>query len=384
MGVFRDKTDPKIALVLSGGGARAAYQVGVLKAVARLMPADTPLPFRILCGTSAGAINAATLAVYAHDFQKGVRRLNMVWRGFRVGHVFRADTPGILKSGLHWMTALLVGGLGRFNPVSLLDRTPLRKLLQQHLDCSQIQVAINAGFLDAISITASGFTTGQSVAFFQGRKESRGWARARRIGVPATIEIDHLMASSAIPFLFRAVKINREYFGDGSMRQGAPLSPAIHLGAQKLLVVGVHTERPESERHKVETYPSMAQIGGHVLNSIFLDSLDGDLERLERINETVDHVGLRRVRNVGLHKVEALVISPSKDLGAMASAHISRLPRPLRYLLRGIGAINKDDSSFVSYLMFDAAYCRELISLGYADAMRKKEELSKFLQSVTS
>lgn len=381
MGVSNDKAVPKSALILSGGGARAAYQAGVLKAVARLLPADAPLPFRVLCGTSAGAINAATLAVYAHDFQKGVRRLNMVWRGFRVGHVFRADTLGILKSGLHWMTALLVGGLGRYNPVSLLDRTPLQNLLHQHLDCSQIQVAIDSGYLDAISITASGYTSEQSVAFFQGRKDYSGWSRARRIGVSAQIGIEHLMASSAIPFLFRAVKINREYFGDGSMRQGAPLSPGIHLGAKKLLVIGVHAEQQTPERRKADIYPSMAKIGGHVLNSIFLDSLDGDLERLERINETVEHVGHRRVRNVGLHKVEALVISPSKDLGEMASAHLARLPRPLRYLLRGIGAINRDDSSFVSYLMFDAAYCRELISLGYADAMRKRDELSAFLNA---
>lgn len=370
----------KAALVLTGGGARAAYQVGVLKAVSQLLRADSSNPFPIISGTSAGAINAATMAVYASDFHKGVRRLDRVWRNFEVGHVFRADTFGILKSGSHWMAALALGGLGRYNPVSLLNRNPLRQLLSNHLDCNEIQAAIDGGFLDALSITASGYTSGQSISFYQGLPDIEPWKRVRRLGLPSKIGIDHLMASSAIPFLFEAEKINREFFGDGSMRQGAPLSPALHLGANRLLVIGVHNE-DIGERKQVVDYPSMAQIAGHVLNSIFLDSLDGDLERLERINNTLARAGKGRLMkpNIGLHKIDALVISPSEDLGIIASRHLHRLPRPLRFLLRGIGAISKDDNSFVSYLMFDSAYCKELISLGYADAMRNKDELKEFI-----
>lgn len=373
----------KTGLVLTGGGARAAYQVGVLKAVAKLLPAGSGNPFAIISGTSAGAINAATLAIHASDFQKGVRRLNMVWRNFEVGHVFRADTLGILKAGMHWMAALSFGGLGRFNPVSLLDRAPLLALLQNHLDCTQIQGGIDQGYLDALSITVSGYSSGESVSFYQGLPGIRPWRRARRIGAPSEICLQHLMASSAIPFLFKAERINREYFGDGSMRQNAPLSPAIHLGAERLLVIGVHKESPEPDRTKVVEYPSMAQIAGHVLNSIFLDSLDGDLERLLRINATVERANKGRLTKskIGLKNIDALVISPSRDLGEIAGEHIQRLPRPLRFLLRGIGAINRDDSSFVSYLMFDRDYCRELISLGYADAMRKKTLIREWVNS---
>lgn len=375
------RKEMKTGLVLTGGGARAAYQVGVLKAVAKLVPANAPNPFAIISGTSAGAINAATLAIHANDFQKGVRRLNMVWRNFEVGHVFRADTIGILKAGLHWLAALMFGGLGRFNPVSLLDRAPLLKLLQDHLDCSQIQNGIDQGFLDALSITVSGYNSGESVSFYQGLAEYSPWRRARRIGVPSEICLQHLMASSAIPFLFRAERINREYFGDGSMRQNAPLSPAIHLGAERLLVIGVHKDTTTTDRTQVVAYPSMARIAGHVLNSIFLDSLDGDLERLRRINATVERANKGRLMksDIGLKKIDALVISPSQDLGEIASQHIQRLPRPLRFLLHGIGAINNNDNSFVSYLMFDRAYSRELISLGYADAMRQKDQLRQLV-----
>lgn len=371
----------KTGLVLTGGAARAAYQVGVLKAVARLLPAGIPNPFPVISGTSAGAINAATLAVYADDFNKGVRRLNMVWRNFEVGHVFRADAPGLMKSGLHWMTALAVGGLGRYNPVALLDRAPLRDLLEKHLDLGRIQYGIDNGYLDALSITASGYTSGQSISFYQAAKAIEPWQRVRRIGVPTVIELSHLMASSAIPFLFKAERINREFFGDGSMRQSAPLSPALHTGAERLLVIGVHKQQPDNKRIEVDQYPSMAKIGGHVLNSIFLDSLDMDLERLLRINSTVSQAGKGRLTRpkLALKKIEALVISPSQDLGEIASRHICRLPRSLRFFLRGIGAINKDDGSFVSYLLFDRDYCRELISLGYADAMQKRRQLEQFL-----
>jgi len=372
----------KTGLVLTGGGARAAYQVGVLKAVCRFLPAARN-PFNVISGTSAGAINAATLAINAADFHRGVRRLNMVWRNFEVNHVFRADTWGLIRTGMHWMAALTFGGLGRHNPESLLDREPLLKLLQEHLDFSQIQQAIERGDLDALSITASGYNSGQSVSFFQGQPGLQNWHRVRRLGVAAEIGIPHLMASSAIPFLFRAEHINREYFGDGSMRQTAPLSAALHLGSDRLLVIGVNNEHSPEERKSAALYPSLAKIAGHVLNSIFLDSLDADIERLHRINQTLQQANKGRLTRpkIGLRHVDALVISPSQDIGAIANQFIHRLPRPLRLLLRGIGAINNDDSSFVSYLMFDRTFCRELISLGYADAMQKKEELQGFLET---
>ncbi len=374
---------PKTALVLTGGGARAAYQVGVLKAVCELMPEGSGNPFPILCGTSAGAINAASLAVYAMQFRHGVRRLNRVWRNFHADHVFKADPKSILLSGARWLLAMMGGGFGKRKAAYLLDRDPLAALLGRYFNFKHIQLAIEAGDLYALSITASGYSSGESVSFYQGVDELVPWRRARRIGIRSRIELGHLMASSAIPFLFKAVRIQREYFGDGSMRQSAPISPALHLGADRVLVIGVHKEE-SGEPARVESggYPSPAQIASHILNSIFLDSLDADLERLKRINKTLNTISSAgNTGDIPLREVDVLVVSPSEDLGEIAQRHAHHLPRTLRFFLRGIGAMKKDSSSsLVSYLLFEQSYCQELISLGYADAMQKKEELTAFLR----
>ena len=375
---------PKVGLILAGGGARAAYQVGVLKAVAEMLPPDCPNPFPILSGTSAGAINATTLAIYATRFHEGVRRLVHVWQNFHVDQVFRADAPGVLANGLRWFAAMMAAGLGRRNPHALLDRAPLRRLLYRTMPLARIQEAINAGALHALSITASGYGSGQSVSFFQGAPSLATWKRARRVGSAANITLDHLMASSAIPFVFAAVKINREYFGDGSMRQMAPISSALHLGADRVLVVGVRQEAASTAvRVEADEYPSIAQIAGHVLNSIFLDSLEADLERLQRINKTISLIPAHHLRESGvtLRGVDVLVISPSEDLEKIAARHAHRLPRSIRFLLRGLGAFNRNGSNLVSYLLFEKPYCRELINLGYQDATRRKEEILRFLET---
>lgn len=374
---------PKIALVLQGGGARAAYQVGVLKAISEILPRGSSNPFPIITGTSAGALNAATLAAFAGNFREATKRLLYVWRNFRVHHVFRADTIGIIKTGLHWLVTMLLGGLGRYNPMSLFDRSPLYRLLTRYLPCENIQKAIDNGQLYALAITATGYTSGQNVSFFQGKQTLSAWNRVRRLGVPTRITLDHLMASSAIPFVFPAVKINREYFGDGSMRQMFPLSAALHLGADKLLVVGVRyageQSRPASDG---DEYPSPAQIAGHVMNSIFLDSLETDLERLQRINRTISLIPDKHFEEGGvtLRPVEPMAINPTEDLEQIANKYAKSLPRAVRFLLRGIGAVNKESSSLISYILFEKPYCRELIALGYADTMQRKEEIRTFLE----
>jgi NTE family protein len=367
---------------MGGGGARAAYQVGVLKALAQLAPANIPNPFHILCGSSAGAINAAALAVYARDFQEGVRRLNFIWKNFRVEQVLSADAWSVFMTGVRWFSALALGGLGKHNPQALFDRAPLRKLLQTYMPCEEIQASIDAGFVRALAVTASGYTSGQSVTFFQGVDTLEPWQRPHRIGSASLITVDHLMASSAIPFLFAAVKMNREFFGDGSMRQTAPVSPALHLGAEKIFAIGVRSPRdPQFGRDDAREYPSLAQIAGHVLNTIFQDTLENDLERLQRINKLAPMIRHEEGEPAwqGPRVVESLYISPSREIESIAAKYAGELPRAIKMLLRGAGASNRHGANLVSYLLFERPYCRELIALGYADAMARREEIVKFL-----
>lgn len=375
-------TNSKIGLILSGGGARAAYQIGVLKAISELMPRGAANPFPIICGTSAGAINSAALAIYGARFSDAVGRLLRIWRNFRVHHVFRSDFLGIMKSGAHWMAAFFLGGLGKHNPVSLLDRAPLCRLLKKYMPCDRIAASLEAGVIESLAITASSYSSGKSVIFYQTGKEIRPWSRARRYGKEEVITEDHLMASSAIPFMFSAIKLGNEYYGDGSMRQTAPISPVLHMGADKVLVIGVTNSDIEAEITSDEPeYPSLAQIAGHILNSIFLDSMEADLERLRRINSTLSKISSHQLEEHGgkLRIINVLVIEPTQDLQMISNKFIKSLPWTIRFLLRGVGAFDKNGSSLISYLMFEKPYCRELISLGYADAMQRKNELIEFL-----
>lgn len=371
------------AVILTGGGARAAYQVGVVRALSEFLPLNAACPFPIICGTSAGAINAAVLAVDAHSFRRGVRRLMAVWKNIRVEHVYRADPVGALHNSARWIGAVLTGGGSAGRPVSLLDSSPLDALLERYLDLSAIQRNIDAGYLTAFGVTCSGYSSGQSVTFYQARPGLEGWKRARRVGVEMPITREHLVASSALPFIFRPVHINREYFGDGSMRQIAPVSPALHLGADRLLVIGVGRQlAPDGERAASHGYPSLAQIAGHALNSIFLDSLEVDLERLERINRTLDMIPsevLNRSR-YPLRRVEVLVIRPSIDLEKIAAAHAQELPRTIRMLLATVGGLKRNASNLLSYLLFERGYCRALIRLGYDDTIARKDELTAFMR----
>ena len=370
------------AVVMTGGGARVAYQVGVMRALAELLPGHRACPFPIICGTSAGAVNAAVLAADAQNFRRGVRRLMTVWKNIHVDHVYRADAYGALGNSARWIWTVLTSGAFAEKPVSLLDSSPLARLITRDLDFDAIGRNIDAGNLTAFSVTCSGYTSGQSVTFYQGRPGLSDWTRARRVGVAMRIAREHLLASSALPFIFPPVRINREFFGDGSMRQIAPVSPALHLGAQKLLVIGVGRQLgPQARRVAAARSPSLAQIAGHALNSIFLDSLEVDLERLQRINRTLEIIPqeiLERSR-YPLRRVEFRVISPSVDLEKIALEYADELPRTIRMLLRTIGGLRRNASVLLSYLLFERGYCRALIRLGYQDTMSRKEELTTFL-----
>lgn len=379
----RPVTHP-IGLVLSGGGARAAYQVGVMKAIADILPPGCTNPFHIICGTSAGGLNAAGLACTHGNLREGVSQLEAVWGNFRTHQVYRTDWPGVLRTAIKWL-ANLSFGIGRQDqPVSLLDNTPLRHLLTQHLDFDNIQQAIDRRQLRAVCITASGYTSGASVSFYQGSEEIQSWRRSRRLGVRTQITVEHLLASAAIPLLFPAIRVNREYFGDGALRQIAPISPALHLGAHKVLVVGVsgHQQEQLRQRHQPVHYPSIAQVVSHIMNSSFIDGLEADIERVTRINNTLKFVPEEhRHTQVQLRPVDVVVLSPPGEiLDLVAMKHAARLPKSIRLFVRGSGATHKSGAGVLSYLLFEAEYCRDLIELGYHDAMSRREDLLHFFE----
>ena len=371
----------RAGLVLTGGGARAAFQVGVVKAVRDILGSPVKNPFPILAGTSAGAINAATLAVYSDNFTRAVSNLLEVWENMHVDHIYKADFPSIMKSGVRWLSSFML--VSRRNPISLLDNAPLAEMLARTLPFERIQDNIDSGALYAVSVTASGYTSGQSVSFFQGGSGTEGWERNQRIGAAVTLKLEYLLASASLPFIFPAVKVHREYFGDGSMRQIAPISPALRLGADRVLVVGTGRQTLDTARSRSNVYPSLAQIAGHALNSIFLDSLSVDLERLERINRTVSLIPPEKLveGNMPLRPIKVLFISPSQPIERIAARFLHELPRSVRFLLRPTGALNRSGSNLASYLLFEESFCRALIDLGYQDTIARAHEVRTFFET---
>jgi NTE family protein len=380
---------PKVGLVLPGGGARAAYQVGVLRALADLLPARATNPFPVVTGTSAGAVNATAIAVHADRFRVAVGNLERVWRNFQVGQVFRADTASMLRSSLHWLLAMLSGGWLLPPPKSLFDNSPLRELLKEQFDFSRIGRAIAEGHLEALAMSTTGYTSTRSVSFFEAKPGFGPWYRTRRAGEPTRLSVEHLMASVAVPFVFPPVLLGDEYYGDGAMRESNPFSAAIHLGAQRLLVIGTRNETSPAMTVP-PLCPTFGQIFGYMLDSLFSDGMYSDLERLTQLNQIVDRVGPVTVNNpdgpVHVRRVDMLVILPSRDLSEIARHHVASLPRTLRVLLRTLGAMNTGGGQLMSYLLFQDTYTRELIALGYQDAMKRADDLMSFLAgySVTS
>lgn len=354
----------KPALVLPGGGARGAYQVGVLQALAETLPPGT-LPFPVVAGTSAGSINAAVLASHADDFRRGTGRLAKFWSRLHCADIYRTGWWHNLTTGAHWLAAMTLGGLGVANPRSLLDNAPLGELLQRELRTDGIARSLERGDLDALLITASGYSTARAVTFFQDRDGHPGWQAPKRIGRPATITPDHLLASAALPLLFPARRIGHEFYGDGGMRQTTPLSPPIRMGADRLLIITTRDARPDPEPETHQPYPSLGDIGGYLLDVIFMDYLANDLARLERINHTLENMSPDRVAATGLRRIRALQIQPSTDLRAIANRHLHRIPASVRTLMRGIGAFGP--GRLPSYLLFEAEFLQELMALGRTD-----------------
>lgn len=388
-------TPPATALVLTGGGGRAAYQVGALKAVYRLL-GERPgrlarNPFPIICGTSAGAINATALACGAENPRAALRRLLIIWENLRTERVYRADSLALMRTGARWLSMLSFGWalarLHRGRPRSLLDNAPLGELLTLALDFRQLEDNLRSGALDALAVTASGYTSGRHLTFYQSGRDIAPWQRPLRQSVRGRIAVDHLLASSAIPFVFPARRIPvgnyGEWCGDGAMRQLAPISPAIHLGAERVLVIGAgrSQENPMSERDV--GYPTLAQIGSHALSNIFLDSLSSDIEQLTRTNRIAELLTPDMRRHLGIRPISVLALTPSRNLDEIAARHVGDLPATMRALLGAVGVAAENGghargAGLASYLLFEPGYTRELVALGWSDTMARAGEVRAF------
>jgi NTE family protein len=378
-------------LVLSGGGARAAYQVGALRAIAKLMPRGNAQPFPVICGTSAGAINAALLGSNADSFRRGVARLLRWWRKIVVTDVYRGDLMTLARHAARLIGNLGGGGHGPHGAPTLLDNAPLGALLRSGMDLARIETHVASGHLRALGINATSYGTGHAVTFFEAAPGVADWRRARRRGERCRLDIEHLMASTAIPFVFPAARVGAEYYMDGSVRQIAPLSPALHLGARRILVLAVgqftgQAAPPADHRPRRARQPSIGQIAGHALSSVFLDNLGADLERLHQVNRLLRVLPEHEVAQSDFtaSNVDVFVLFPSRDLGAFALRYADRLPRGVHYLLRGHGSMQGTGSNLLSYLLFDREFARALIKLGYDDAMARRDELSGFLDGASA
>lgn len=368
-----------LAIVLSGGGARAAYQVGVLAAVAEQMP-DLTIP--IVTGVSAGAINATYLAGHRESLGRAVKALQGEWLRLTSDQVYRLPATSVAKTAVRLLGRKL---RLRHEPAvhGLLDVRPLARFLTEAVDFDGINHNVAAGRLKALALSATSYASGMTLTFVQGVADVPIWQRAQRLAVREQISLAHVMASCAIPIFFPAVKLDGGFYGDGSVRQTAPLSPAIHLGARRILAVGMRAETgtilASDLMAQGEQYPTPAQVAALLLHSVFLDALDADVERLERINRLIETLPPGTPLPDDLRPVKLVQIRPSRDLGTLARGYVPRLPLLMDFVVKGIGGKEARGADFLSYLLFEPEYTGLLMELGHEDALAQWSRLEGLL-----
>jgi NTE family protein len=371
----------KVGLVLSGGGARGAYQAGLMKALVEIsQQGSASLPISIITGVSAGAINAAHLASTWNDPIESTKALAQLWSILESENIFRTDAASIGHIAARWVADTAFGSLRKTKKArSLLDTAPLQELITKQIDFTKIKERIKEGCLEALGITAMDYASSTSVTFVQGHENVQPWDRSRRKSVLCEMTPEHVMGSSALPLFFPPIQVGASAYGDGALRNMAPLSPAIHLGADKLIVVGVRkADDPNVEPPKLYE-ATIARVVGVIMNAILLDCVEVDMERMIRINNTLRNVPESHRGTLTLRPIEYLWLRPSQDIGLMASGHFEKLPSLLRYLVGGLGSA-KESSELTSYLLFDPEYCGKLVELGYNDGWAQQDEIKAFLQ----
>lgn len=369
-------------LVLSGGGARGAYQAGVLKGVGEICrELKIKNPFELISGVSAGAINAVKIAARPGDFNQAAQDLCDLWKDLSSEDIFRTDPGSLGKIGLQWVGKLSFGGLvGVQEGQSLLDTSPLRALLDTHVDFSQIETNIREGRLEALAVSAIDYRNSHTVSFIQGKAHLSPWEKSRKRAEKTIIRLEHIMASSSIPLLFPPQKVDHRFFGDGCVRNQSPSAPAIYMGAKKLLIIGVRTQGMTQDLARAQNdtqAPSVARVINTLLSSILLDTIEGDVERIDRVNQLVHELPEESAQKLKLREIPYLFISPSRDIGEVALELAGQMPRIVRYLIKGLGPIH-DAAELISYLLFEKEFCQSLIDMGYQDALAQKSTLTDF------
>lgn len=369
-------------LILTGGGARAAYQAGVLKAISDQFP-GFDYPFPIICGSSAGALNAVGLGSGGEIFRHSIEKVESLWMQLSSDQVYRSDYWALAKNIGRFIKGYASGD-GIDVPGSMFDSSPLRRFLTKEVDFEQLKTNINHHDIRAVSVTCCGYRSGQSVSFFQGEEGVEGWQSGPRLGVKTELTLDHLMASSAIPTIFPPVRINREFFGDGVVRNTAPLSPAVHLGANRILVIGVSANRTYKPIRKESKHePRLPHILEQVINGMFIDVVENDIDKVELINKLLAKTSdpEKVARDLGYRNIETLLINPSEPIDEIAIRHINKLPKPIKQFF----GLNKEPVeggvSLSSYLLFEADFMNDLITLGYKDAKKQARELDDFFNN---